>query len=91
MVHDKPRAIRVLARYLRRSDAAFLDETYTLVRTYTERVPRVDPRAVPTLLEFEPQKTVDPDVLTARVIDNSIVDQLVQEKFIEKLFGTQSR
>lgn len=42
MVDDKERAVRILAQYLRRSDSAFLDETYTLVRTYTERVPRFD-------------------------------------------------
>jgi ABC-type nitrate/sulfonate/bicarbonate transport system substrate-binding protein len=91
MVHNKPMATKVLAKYLQRSDPAFLDETYTLVKNYTERVPRVDARVVPLLLEFDSVKGVDADALTAKVIDNSIVDQLVQEKFIQKLFGKEYR
>ena len=91
MVHEKDRAVKILAKYLRRSDPVFLDETYTLVRTYTERIPRFDPRAIPTLLEFEQNKGTNPDALVAKVIDNSIVDQLVEEKFMEKLFGKELR
>jgi ABC-type nitrate/sulfonate/bicarbonate transport system substrate-binding protein len=91
MVNDKERAMKVLAKYLRRSDPAYLEETYNLVRTYTERVPRVDLRAVATLLEFDPVKGVKADMLTSKVIDNSVVDQLVEEKFIEKLFGKDLR
>jgi ABC-type nitrate/sulfonate/bicarbonate transport system substrate-binding protein len=34
MVHDKERAVNILAKYLRRSDPAFLDESYSLVKTY---------------------------------------------------------
>jgi ABC-type nitrate/sulfonate/bicarbonate transport system substrate-binding protein len=91
MVYEKERAIKILAKYLRRSDPAFLDETYALVKTYTERIPRVDPRAIPTLLEFEQSKGTNPDALAAKVIDNSIVDQLVEEKFMEKWFGKDLR
>jgi len=91
MVYDKERAVNILAKYLRRSDPAFLDETYTLVRTYTERIPRFDARAIPVLLEFDPVKGVTADALEARVIDNSIVDQLAEEKFFEKFFGKELR
>jgi ABC-type nitrate/sulfonate/bicarbonate transport system substrate-binding protein len=87
MVHDKERAVKILAKYLRRSDAEFIDETYTLVRTYTERIPRFDSRAIAVLLEFDQVKGVTADVLTARVIDNSIVDQLVEEKFMKKFLA----
>jgi hypothetical protein len=62
-----------------------------LVKNYTERIPRVDPRVVPLLLEFDTVKGVDADALTARTIDNSIVDQLLEEKFIQKLFGKELR
>ncbi len=48
--------MNILAKYLRRSDPAFLEETYLLVRTYTERIPRFDSRAIPVLLEFDPVK-----------------------------------
>jgi hypothetical protein len=37
------------------------------------------------------RSTVAADAHTARVIDNSIVDQLVQEKFIEKVCGKDLR
>jgi ABC-type nitrate/sulfonate/bicarbonate transport system substrate-binding protein len=89
MVHNKAMATKILAKYLQRSDPAFLDETYVLVRNYTGRVPRVDPRVVPLLLEFDTVKGVDAEALTAKAIDNSIVDQLVEEKFIQKLFGKE--
>lgn len=91
MVNNKPLATKILAKYLQRSDPAFLDETYTLVKNYTERVPRVDPRVVPLLLEFDPVKGVDPETLKATMIDNSIVDQLIAEKFIEKQFAKELR
>ncbi len=91
MVHNKDRANKILAKYLQRSDPAFLDETYALVRNYTERVPRVDPRVVPLLLEFDSVKGVDSDLLAAKMIDNSLVDQLLQEKFIQKQFGKEFR
>jgi NitT/TauT family transport system substrate-binding protein len=91
MVHDKDRATSILARYLRRNDPTFLNETYELVRAYTERTPRFDLRAIPTLLEFEQAKGVNPDAFAAKVVDNSIVDQLVQQKFIEKLYSKEVR
>jgi len=91
MVVNKPLATKILAKYLQRSDSAFLDETYTLVKSYTERVPRLDPRVVPLLLEFDPVAGVDPETLKAKMIDNSIVDQLITEKFIEKQFGKELR
>jgi hypothetical protein len=60
------------------------------LRNYTERTPRVDPR-IPLLLEFDPVKGVDAETLTAKMIDNSVVDQLLQEKFIQKQFGKEFR
>ena len=90
-VHNKEAASRILAKYLRRDEPAFLDETYDFMRNYTERMPRVDARVVPLLLEFDPVKGVEADALTARMIDNSIVDQLLQEKFIQRQFGKEFR
>src|SRR5581483_1318096 len=91
MVRNKETASRILAKYLRRDEPAFLDETYAFVRKYTERTPRVDARVVPLLLEFDPVKGVEAEALTARMIDNSIVDQLPQEQFIQKQFGKEFR
>jgi len=87
MMHDKENALRVLAKYLKRSDPSFLEEMYTTARTFMERVPRVDARTVATVLEFDPVKGVDPDALASKVIDNGLVEKLVKEGFIEKVFG----
>jgi hypothetical protein len=46
---------------------------------------------VTTVLEFEPVKGVDAETLTPKVIDNSVVDKLVKEGFIEKIFGKAER
>ena len=48
---------------------------------------RITHIAIPTLLEFEQAKGVNPDAFAAKVVDNSIVDQLIQQKFIEKLYS----
>jgi hypothetical protein len=60
---------------------------YNIAARYIEKVPRVDPRNVATTLEFEPVKGVDADSLTPKVIDNSLVDRLVKEGFIDKVFA----
>lgn len=55
------------------------------------RVPRFDSRTIPNLLEFDQAIGVTADALAAKVIDNSLVDQLVAEKFIEQPFGKELR
>ena len=91
MNHDKQATLKVLAKYFKRSDPSFLDETYGIVTKFTEKIPRVDTRNVATVLEFEPVKGVDPETLTAKVIDNSVVDKLVKDGFIEKVFAKAGR
>lgn len=87
MNHDRETTLKVLAKYFKRSDPSFLDETYALVTRFTEKTPRVDTRNVATVLEFEPVKGVDADTLAAKVIDNSVVDKLAKDGFIEKVFA----
>jgi NitT/TauT family transport system substrate-binding protein len=87
MNHDKETTLRVLAKYFKRSDPNFLEETYDLVIRFTEKTPRVDARNVATVLEFEPVKGVDAESLSAKVIDNSLVDKLAKDGFIEKVFA----
>ncbi len=91
LVHDKERAIRMLSRYLGRSDRPFLEESYAIAKNYTDRIPRVDPRGVAPALEFANIKDVNADALAAELIDNSFVDRMVKEKFLEKLFGKDLR
>jgi NitT/TauT family transport system substrate-binding protein len=87
MNHDKEATLKVLNKYFKRSDPSFLDEMYNIATRYIEKTPRVDPRNVATTLEFEPVKGVDAETLTAKVIDNSIVDKLAKEGFIDKVFA----
>ena len=49
---------------------------------YLDAVPRVNPAAVDTVLEMVGQP--EPD--KARIFDNSIVDRLVQQGLIDKLY-----
>ncbi len=87
MTRDKEGALRVLAKYLKRDDPAFLEEMYAIAYKFTERIPRVDGRTVATILEFEPVKGVDAEALARKAIDNSLVEELVKEGFIERVFG----
>jgi NitT/TauT family transport system substrate-binding protein len=91
MNHDKEATLKVLAKYFKRNDPIFLDETYALVTKFIEKTPRVDARNVATVLEFEPVKGVDAETLTPKVIDNGVVDKLAKEGFIEKAFAKAGR
>jgi NitT/TauT family transport system substrate-binding protein len=91
MNHDKDATLKVLAKYFKRNDPNFLEETYGIVTKFTEKTPRVDARNVATVLEFEPVKGVDAESLTPKVIDNSIVDKIAREGFIEKISGKSAR
>lgn len=51
----------------------------------------VDARNVATVLEFEPVKGIDAEMLIPKVIDNSIVDKIVKEGFVERVFGKPLR
>jgi hypothetical protein len=89
--HDRDTALKVLAKYLKRNEPAFLDEMHKIAVQFTDKTPRVDPRTVATVLEFEPVKGVNAETLTPKVIDNGIVDKLTREGFIEKAFGKSAR
>ena len=83
----KERAKNVLAKYMRRNQPEFLEETFDTASKYLEPIPRVDPRIVPTILDFAGMKEVNADEVAARVIDNSLLDKLQKEKVFENLFG----
>ena len=87
MNHDRDLTLKVLARYFKRTDPAFLEKMYAIANRYIEKTPRVDARNVATTLEFEPVEGVDAETLTPKVIDNSLVDKLVKEGFIDKFFA----
>jgi ABC-type nitrate/sulfonate/bicarbonate transport system substrate-binding protein len=80
--HDKPRALKVIAKYSRRTNAKQLEDHYQDSVTYLERIPRVEPESVATILEFEGKKNVPVESF----FDNSIVDRMVREGFIDRLY-----
>jgi NitT/TauT family transport system substrate-binding protein len=86
-LNQKATAKKILVKYMRRDQPDFLEETYDTASKYLEPVPRVDPRIVPAILGFAGMRDVDVDEVTAKVIDNSVLDTLQREKFFEKLFA----
>jgi NitT/TauT family transport system substrate-binding protein len=91
MVRDRGLAAKIFGKYFKRSDPAFIDETYAIVTKFMERIPRVDPRTISTAVEIESIKGADAEQLTEKLVDNSIVDRLVKEGFTEKVFGKSGR
>jgi NitT/TauT family transport system substrate-binding protein len=83
---QKTVAKKVLAKYIRRDQPEFLEETYETASKYLEPIPRVDPRIVPAILGFADIKDVDVGEVTTKVIDNSVLDKLQREKFFEHVF-----
>jgi NitT/TauT family transport system substrate-binding protein len=79
---DKNRALKVITKYTRATDPKFLEGQYADSTTYLERIPRVEQAAVSTILEFTDKKGVPLETFA----DNSIVDRLVAEGFIDKLY-----
>ncbi|HWH78361.1 MAG TPA: ABC transporter substrate-binding protein, partial [Candidatus Binatus sp.] len=82
MNQDKEKALKVIAKYARIPDAKGIENHYLDSVTYLERIPRAEPEAVQTILEFMGKKGVSPDTFQ----DNSIVDKLAREGFFDRLY-----
>jgi NitT/TauT family transport system substrate-binding protein len=82
----RQQAYNVLAKYMgQRGGSA--DVHYEFVMKYLEAVPRVEPAAVDTVLEMVGSK----DSAKTKLYDNSVVDRLVQEGLVDRLYkGTKS-
>ena len=85
MNHQRERALRVIARYSRLSDAKSIEEHYKDSVTYLDRIPRAEPEAISTILDFIGARGTPVETFA----DNSIVDRLVGEGFIDKLYKKQ--
>lgn len=72
-------AVNVMRKYLRKTD---VEDSYEYAARYLERVPRVDPASIQTVLAWEGKS----DIAPSRFYDNSIIDRLVQEGFIDNLY-----
>src|SRR5215470_10166431 len=82
MNQQKDKALKVIAKYARIPDAKGIEEHYRDSVTYLDRIPRAEPEAVQTILEFMGKKNVP----LASFMDNTIVDRLVREGFFDKLY-----
>jgi hypothetical protein len=85
MNQNKERAIKIITKYSRLSDPRMIDEHYNDSVTYLERIPRAEPEAVQTILEFSGKKGVPVETFQ----DNSIVERLTREGFFDKLYAKQ--
>jgi ABC-type nitrate/sulfonate/bicarbonate transport system substrate-binding protein len=82
MNQQKEKAFKVIAKYARMTDPKMIEDHYRDSVTYLDRIPRAEPEAVQTILEFMGKKGTPVETFQ----DNTIVDRLVREGFFEKLY-----
>jgi NitT/TauT family transport system substrate-binding protein len=82
MNQDKEKALKVIAKYARIPDTKGIENHYLDSVRYLDRIPRAEPEAVQTILEFMGKKGVAPETFQ----DNSIIDKLNREGFFDKLY-----
>ncbi len=80
---DKERALRVVAKYMRVADPRMWQIVYDDSARFLEKTPRVEPDAVLTILEFMGKKK---EVPLKSFVDNSIVDSLITDGFVDGLY-----
>jgi NitT/TauT family transport system substrate-binding protein len=80
--NDKNGGLKVVAKYSRYTDPKFIESQYSDSSTFLDRVPRVEKAAVAPILEFMDQK----DVSLETFADNAIIERLVKEGYIDKLY-----
>jgi len=80
--HNKEQASKIIAKYARLPEGAGTGEFYRDATTYLDRVPRTDPEAVQTIVEFMGKKGMPVESF----YDNSMVDKLAREGFFESLY-----
>lgn len=80
--YQKEKAFKAIAKYARLQDPKKIDEIYEDSVIYLEKIPRVEPDAVNSILEFMGKKGVPVETFA----DNAIVDKMVREGFIDRLY-----
>ena len=86
MNQQKERALKVIAKYGRIPEAKGIEDHYNDSVTYLDRVPKAEPEAVQTILEFMGKKGIPLETF----MDNSIVERLSREGFFDKLYKKPS-
>src|SRR2546425_4032270 len=82
MNQQKEKALKIIAKYAHFADAKAAEDHYRDSVTYLERIPRAEPEAVQTILEFMGKKGIPVE----NFMDNTIVDRLTREGFFDKLY-----
>jgi ABC-type nitrate/sulfonate/bicarbonate transport system substrate-binding protein len=82
MNRQKERAIKIITKYSRLTDPKMIEDHYNDSVTYLDRIPRAEPEAVQTILEFAGKKGVPVETFQ----DNAIIDKLTREGFFDKLY-----
>ena len=78
----KEQSLKIIAKYSHLSDPKMIDNFYNDSVTYLERVPKAEPEAVQTILEFMGKKGMP----LSTFMDTTIVDRLDRDGFFAKLY-----
>ena len=82
MHRNKERALKIIEKYAHlKNDPEQIGQFYDDAMTYLDLVPRAEPKAVQTILEFMGKKNIPLDTFQ----DNSIIDKLTREGFFDKI------
>jgi NitT/TauT family transport system substrate-binding protein len=82
MNRQKEQALKIVAKYARLTDPKMIEDHYNDSVTYLDRIPKADPEAVQTILEFMGKKGIPLDTF----MDSAIVERLSREGFFDKLY-----
>ncbi len=77
----KDEALKILAKYMRRTPAT-VTEPYEYAVKYLDGVPSVEPATITTVLTWEGKG----DMPASGFYDNTIVERLVKEGFVDRLY-----
>jgi ABC-type nitrate/sulfonate/bicarbonate transport system substrate-binding protein len=83
VVQHKERSLQVIQKYTRLQDPKLIDNLYADGVKFLERVPRLDAEALAPIVEFMGKKPIPVET----VADNSVVNRLERDGFIEKLYS----
>jgi NitT/TauT family transport system substrate-binding protein len=82
MNRQKEQALKIVAKYARLTDPKMIEDHYNDSVTYLDRIPKADPEAVQTILEFMGKKGIPLETF----MDSAIIEKLTREGFFEKLY-----
>jgi NitT/TauT family transport system substrate-binding protein len=80
---QKEKALQVIQKYTRLQDPKLIHELYADGVKFLERVPRMDAESLAPIVEFTGKKPVPVETIA----DNSIINRLERDGFIDKLHG----